>query len=82
MFLSTMQTLPFEGHHVGYQCKGLNQSNIVCENEVNLSTNDKVLTQINKTVTQIVKEQCWISRSSEGQGHDATRPKQHCVSMK
>ena len=45
MFLSTMQTLPFEGHHVGYQCKGLNQSNIVCENEVNLSTNDKVLTE-------------------------------------
>ena len=58
MFLSTMQTLPFEGHHVGYQCKGLNQINIVCEYGVNLSTNDKVLTQINKTVTQIVKEQC------------------------
>ena len=26
----------------------------------------------NKTFTQIVKQQCWISRSSEGQGHDAT----------
>ena len=25
-----------------------------------------------KRFTQIVKEQCWISRSSEGQGHDAT----------
>jgi len=24
----------------------------------------------NKTVTQIVKEQCWISRSSEGQAHN------------
>jgi len=58
MFLSTMQTLPFEGHTMGYQCKGLDQSNIVCEYEVNLSTNEKVLTQINKTVTQIVKEQC------------------------
>jgi len=22
MFLSTMQTLPFEGHNVAYQCKG------------------------------------------------------------
>jgi len=26
-----MQTLPFEGHNVAYQCKGLAQSNIVCE---------------------------------------------------
>ena len=26
----------------------------------------------NKTLTQIVKEQCWISRSSEGQVHNAT----------
>ena len=42
MFLSTMQTLPFEGHNVAYMCKGLNQSNIVCEYEVNLSTNEKV----------------------------------------
>ena len=33
-----MQTLPFEGHNVAYQCKGRNQSNIVCEYEVNLST--------------------------------------------
>ena len=38
---------------------------------------------------QIVKEQCWISRPSEGQGHDATcQWKGHdllakmCVSMK
>ena len=28
---------------MGYQCKGLNQSNIVCEYEVNLSTNEKVI---------------------------------------
>ena len=42
MFLSTMQTPPFEGHNVAYQCKGLNQSNSVCENEVNLLTNEKV----------------------------------------
>ena len=45
MFLSTMQTLPFEGHNVAYQCKGLNQSNNVCEYEVNLSTNEKVITE-------------------------------------
>jgi len=32
----------------------------------------KKLKEENKTWTQIVKEQCWISRSSEGQGHDAT----------
>jgi len=43
MFLSTIQTLPFEGHTMAYQCKGLNQSNIVCEYEVNLSTNEKVI---------------------------------------
>ena len=40
-----MQTLPFEGHNVAYQCKGLDQSNIVCEYEVNLSTNEKVITE-------------------------------------
>ena len=45
MFLSTIQTLPFEGHNVAYQCKGLKQSNIVCEYEVNLSTNEKVITE-------------------------------------
>jgi len=45
MFLSTMQTLPFEGHIVAYQCKGLYPSNIVCEYEVNLSTNEKVITK-------------------------------------
>ena len=34
MFLSRIQTLPFEGHTMGYQCKGLDKSNIVCEYEV------------------------------------------------
>ena len=29
-------SLPFEGHNVAYQCKGHDQSNIVCEYEVNL----------------------------------------------
>jgi len=29
MFLSTMQTLPVECHNVAYQCKGLDQNNIV-----------------------------------------------------
>ena len=31
MFLSTMETLTVEGHNVAYQCKGLDQSNLVCE---------------------------------------------------
>jgi len=26
-----MQTLPFESHNVAYQCKGLDQSNIIRE---------------------------------------------------
>ena len=38
-------SLPFEGHNVAYQCKGLDQSNSVCEYEVNLSTNEKVITE-------------------------------------
>ena len=41
-----MQTLPFEGHTLAYQCKGLDQSNIVCEYEVNMSTNEKVIAEI------------------------------------
>jgi len=45
MFLSTMQTLPFEGHNVAYQCQGLDQSNIVCEYEVNMSPTEKVITK-------------------------------------
>ena len=59
MFLSTIhvQTLQFEGHTVGYRCKGLDQSNSVCEYEVNLSTNEMVITEQNRTFTQIVKEQ-------------------------
>ena len=48
----------FRGHNVAYQCKGLDQSNIVCEYEVNLSTNEKVIKLKNKKLTQIVKEQC------------------------
>ena len=43
----------------------------MCEYGVNLSTNEKVIIE-KQVLTQIVKEQCWISRSSEGQGHDAT----------
>jgi len=56
MFLSTIQTLPFKGHNVAYQCKGLDQSNIVCEYEVNPLTNDKVITEIQNE--KVVKEQC------------------------
>ena len=38
-------SLPFEGHKVAYQCKGLDQLNIVCEYKVNLSTNENVITE-------------------------------------
>ena len=38
-------SLPFESHHVAYQCNALDQSNIVCEYEVNMSTNEKVITE-------------------------------------
>jgi len=57
MFLSTMQTLPFEGHSVAYQCKGLYQSNIVCEYEVNLSTSEKIITdkQNLNTICKMIK---------------------------
>ena len=41
------------------------------EYKVNLSTNEKVITE-KKTLTHIVKEHYWISRSPEGQCHDAT----------
>ena len=68
---------------MAYQCKGLYKSKIVCEYEVNLSTNEKVITE-KQNWKQTVKEQCWISRSSEGQGHSymlvrRSWPKQHCV---
>ena len=38
-------SIPFEGHTVAYQCKGLDQSNFVCEYEVNLSTNENVIAE-------------------------------------
>jgi len=38
-------SLPFDGHTVAYQCKGLHQSNNVWEYEVNLSTNETVITE-------------------------------------
>ena len=38
-------SLPFKGHNVAYQCKVLDQSNIVGEYEVNLLTNEKVITE-------------------------------------
>jgi len=41
-----MQTLPFEGYNVAYQCEGFDQSNTVCEYEVNPLTNDKVNSEI------------------------------------
>ena len=38
-------SLPFYGHNVTYQFKGLDQITIVCEYEVNLSTNEEVITE-------------------------------------
>ena len=38
-------SLPLDGHNVAYQGKGLDQSNIVCEYELNMSSNEKVLTE-------------------------------------
>ena len=57
MVLSDSMSTSFEGQNVAYQCEGLVQSNIVCEYEVNLSTNEKVITE-KQNLTQIVKEQC------------------------
>ena len=34
----------FRGHNVAYECKGLNKGTFVCEYAVNLSTNEKVIT--------------------------------------
>ena len=50
-----MQTLQFDGHNVAYRCKGLDQSSIVCEYEVNPLTNDKVIAEI-QNLMQNVKE--------------------------
>ena len=41
-------SLLFECHNVAYLCKGLDQSNIVCEYKVNPLTNDTVITEIQK----------------------------------
>ena len=49
-----MFPLSLEGHNVAYQCKGLDQSNSVCEYEVNLSTNEKVITE-----KQNFNTNCW-----------------------
>ena len=44
-------SLQFEGHNVAYQCKGLDQSNIACEYVVNMSTNEKVITEKQNFIT-------------------------------
>ena len=38
-------SLLFEGHNVAYPCKGLDQSNIVCEYKVNFTSNEKIITE-------------------------------------
>ena len=43
--LSSSMSRSFKGHNVAYQCRSLAKSNIVCEYEVNLSTNEKVITE-------------------------------------
>ena len=43
--LSGLMSRSFRGHNVAYHCKGLDQSSIVCEYEVNLSINEKVITE-------------------------------------
>jgi len=54
---------------MAYQCKGLDQSNIVCEYEVNLSTNEKVVTEKTKLLntnwwrTVLNIKVIWRSRS-------------------
>ena len=58
MFLSTMQTLSFEDYNVAYQCKGLDQSTFVCEYEANLSTNDKVITEIQNFSCKMIIYSC------------------------
>ena len=49
-------SLPLEGHNVAYRCKGIDQSTSVCEYEVNLSTNKKVITKSNTDISNIVCE--------------------------
>ena len=56
-------SLPFEGHNVAFQCKGLDQKTIVCEYEVNLSTNEKVLTEKQNLKHKLLKN------NVEYQGH-------------
>ena len=51
MFHSTMQTLPFEGHNVAYQCKRSDQINIVCEYEENLPTNENIIMEKQNFIT-------------------------------
>ena len=43
--LSGSMSRSFGGHNVAYQWKSIDQSNIVCEYDVNLSTNEKVITE-------------------------------------
>ena len=43
--LNSSMSRSFKGYNVAYQCRSLAQSNIACEYEVNLSTNEKVITE-------------------------------------
>jgi len=54
-------SLPFECHNVTYQWKGLDQNNIVCEYEVNMSTNETEKRNFNTTMLKI--KVMWRSKS-------------------
>ena len=51
---------------MAYQCKGLDQSEFILEYEVNLSTNEKVITEKQNFNTNCSKN------NVEYQGHSAT----------
>jgi len=54
-----MKILPFEGHNVAYQCKGLDLSNIACEYEVI----HWLMTLLQKSKTMLNIKVIWRSRS-------------------
>ena len=59
-------SLPFEGHSVAYQCKGLDQRNIVCEYEISPWTNDKVKIYYRNPKRKMIK---LLKNNVKCQGH-------------
>ena len=52
--LSGSMSKSYRGHTVAYQCKGLDQNNVVCEYEVNMLTNEKVILEQNHRIAYIL----------------------------